>query len=207
MRFLNRNGELDGRAHARTYGEEVQIALSAFDSVLNGEKAVYASSELTTGKRLYSLYREHGVRSAAELEAKLREDAFRRLVWDSNVQEAVDLARELHHRLGGEIVITPAPLVSPGWTQPEFHAFWETVVRTRCKAVYFSDDWEYSNGCAFELSVACDAGLPTFQADGREMTLAEGVRRITAAAAELASEGIDATSLREALARLERLRP
>jgi len=71
MRFLNRHGELDGRVHTRTYGEEVVIALSAFDSVLNGEKAVYASSELTTGKRLHALFRQHGVRSGAGLREKL----------------------------------------------------------------------------------------------------------------------------------------
>jgi hypothetical protein len=207
MGFLNRHGELDGRVHTRTYGEEVVIALSAFDSVLNGEKAIYASSELTTGKRLHALFRQHGVRSGAGLREKLGEEAFQRLVWDPNVQEAVDLARDLHHRLGGEIVITPAPFVSPGWTQPEYLAFWETVVRTRCKAVYFSEDWEYSSGCAFELSVARDAGLPTFHADGRELTLEDGMRRIAAAAGELAAEGIDVAPLREALARLERLRP
>ena len=206
MRFLNRNGELDGRAHTRTYGEEVVIALSAFDSILNGEKAIYGSSELTTGKRLHALFREHGVRERRELKARLGEEAFQRQVWDPNVEDANAFARELHHRLGGEIVITPAPFVSPDWTQPEYLAFWETVIRSRCKAVYFSEDWEHSSGCAFEFSVARDAGLPTFHADGREMTLAEGVRRIAAATEELAAEGLDVAPLRETLARLENLR-
>jgi hypothetical protein len=204
MPFLNR-GELEGRVHTRTYGEEVVIALSAFDSVLNGEKAVYASSELTTGKRLHALYREHGVHSRAGLREKLGEKDFRRLVWDPNVQEAVDLARDLHHGLGGEIVITPAPFVSPGWGQPEYLAFWETVIRTRCKAVYFSPDWEYSSGCAFEFAVARDAGLPTFYAEGREMSFAEGRARIAAATGELEAESLDVAPLREVLARLDQL--
>ena len=206
MGFLNRGGELDGRAFTRTYGEEVVIALSAFDSVLNGEKAIYASSELTTGKRLNALYRQFGVRTTSDLRRRIGEEAYRRLVWDPNVQEAVDLARELHHQLGGEIALTPAPFVSPGWGQPEYLAFWETVIRTRCKAVYFSPDWEYSSGCAFEFAVARDAGLPTFYADGREMTLAEGRARIAAAAGELAAEGLDVSPLREVLARLEGLK-
>lgn len=169
----------------------MEIALSALDAILNGEKAIYASSELTTGRRLQAL-----------LKAKLGEDAFRRQVWDPNVAEANAFARELHHRLEGELVITPAPFVSPGWTQPEYLAFWETVIRTRCKAVYFSEDWEYSSGCAFELAVAADAGLPTFRADGQELSLEEGRARIAAAVAELEAEGLDVAPLKDVLARL-----
>ncbi len=202
MRFINRDGDLDGRVHTRTYAQEVVIALSAFDSILNGEKAVYHSSELTTGKRLHTLFREHGVRERRELKAKMGEEAFRRQVWDPNVAEANAFARELHHRLGGEIVITPAPFVSPGWTQAEFLAFWETVIRTRCMAVYFSEDWEYSSGCAFEFAVALDAGLPTFRADGRELSQEEGTSRIDAAVAELEAEGLDVEPLRDILTRL-----
>lgn len=202
MRFLNRGGELDGRAFTRSYGEEVVIALSAFDSVLNGEKAIYCSSELTTGKRLNALYRQLGVRTTSDLRQRIGEEAFRRLVWDPNVAEANAFARDLHHRLGGEIAITPAPFFSPKWGQPEFLAFWETVIRTRCKAVYFSPDWEYSSGCAFEFAVARDARLPTFYADGRDMSFAEGRGRIVAAADELEAEGLDVAPLREVLARL-----
>lgn len=207
MRFLNRDGELDARVHARTYAQEVEIALSAFDSILNEERAIYHSSELTTGKRLNALFRAHGVRERRELKAKMGEEAFRRQVWDPNVAEANAFARELHHRLGGEIVITPAPFASPGWTQAEYLAFWETVIRTRCKAVYFSEEWEYSSGCVFEFAVALDAGLPTFQADGRTLSVEEGRARIAAAIAELEAEGLDVEPLREALARLEATAP
>lgn len=204
MRFLNRDGELDGRAFTRSYGEEVVIALSAFDSILNGEKAVYCSSELTTGKRPNDLFLKFGVRSGRELRQRIGEAEYHRLVWDPNVAEANAFARELHHRLGGEIAITPAPFVSPHWRQPEFLAFWETVIRTRCKAVYFSPDWEYSSGCAFEFAVARDAGLPTFYADGREMSLEQGRARIAAAAQELEALGLDPAPLREVLARLSK---
>jgi hypothetical protein len=188
----------------RTYDEEVLIALSAFDAILNGEKAVYASSELTTGKRLNALYLQYGVRTTADLRRRVGEEVFRRLVWDPNVAEANAFARDLHRRLGGEIAITPAPFVSPGWGQPEYLAFWETVIRTRIKAVYFSPDWEYSSGCAFELAVALEAGLPTYYADGREMSSEDGRARIAAAIEELAAEGLDVAPLREVLGRLKK---
>jgi len=202
MPFLNRDGELDGRLHSRPYAEEVRIALSALDSILNGEKAVYASSELTTGLRLQALFRRHGVRTLAELRRTMGEASFRLEVWNPNVEEANALARELHHRLGGEIVITPAPFVSPGWEQLEYLAFWETVIRTRCYAVYFSDDWEHSSGCAFEYTVARDAGLPTFAANGAQLPPEEAADRLLAVVAEMEGEGFDAAPFREALDRL-----
>lgn len=203
MRLLDISDELARRVHTRTYAQEVEIGLSALDSILNGEKAVYASSELTTGKRLNALFREHGVRERRELKTRLGEEAFRRQVWEPNVAEANALARDLHRRLGGEIVITPAPFVSPGWTQPEYLAFWETVIRTRCKAVYFSEDWEYSSGCAFEFAVAHDYGLPTFHADGRELSLEDGIGRIAAACSELEAEGLDIGPFRDVQACLD----
>ena len=36
----------------RLYREEIEISFSSMDCILNGEKAVYASTELTTGLRL-----------------------------------------------------------------------------------------------------------------------------------------------------------
>ncbi|HVT17709.1 MAG TPA: hypothetical protein VHQ90_16215 [Thermoanaerobaculia bacterium] len=71
MRFVNSTGELDGRTYTRTYAEEVRQVLTAIDGVLNGDKAIYASSELTTCRKLYELLRAHGVRDAAELHEKL----------------------------------------------------------------------------------------------------------------------------------------
>lgn len=202
MRFYNRDGELDGRQHLRTYAEEVAMALSAIDSVLNGENAVYGSSELTTGKRLYRLLRQHGMRTKAELKEKIGEAEFRRVLWDPNVAEANAFARRLRSRLGAAIVVSPAPFIAPGWTQPEYLAFWETLIRSRFRALYFNRDWQYSNGCTFELAVAVDAGLPTHDAEGGGLTLDRAIELVAAAVHEVESAGIEAAGLRENLARL-----
>jgi len=202
MRFYNQAGELNPNRRDRTYGEELATALSAFDCVLNGEKALYASSELTTGKRLYDLMREAGVRDVAALKVVLGEDGFQRRLWDPNFAEALDLTRQVRERSGGELVLTPAPLVIRGWTQPEYLTLWETVIRTRIKKLFFGDGWEYSNGCAFEFSVAWDAGLPVCDAEGHALSIEEGAARITRAALELEAEGFDASGLRAALERL-----
>ena len=202
MRFYNSNGELDATARTRTFAEELASALSAMDCVLNGEKAIYASSELTTGRRLYELMREAGVRDRRELHRKLGEAEWKRRLWDPNLAEALELARNVRPRSGGGLVLTPGPYAASGWSQPEYLTLWETVVRTRIGRVVFGRDWQYSNGCAFEFAVAMDAGLPVFDEDGTPISLEQGRALIAAAAAEIEADGFDATELRRCLARL-----
>jgi len=202
MRFHNSGGELDATVRPRTFAQELATGLSAFDCLLNGEKALYASAELTTGPRLYRLLREHGLRDAAELRRSLGEEEYHRRLWDLNFSEALAFARELRARHPTELVLSPAPYLIEGWTQPEYLTLWETVVRTRIKALYFSDGWEYSNGCAFEFSVAADAGIPTLDAAGRPLTRDEGVRRLEEAARALEAEGFDASGLLAARGRV-----
>jgi hypothetical protein len=202
MRFYNQQGELAASPHSRTYGEELATLLSAFDCLLNGSKALYASSELTTGKRLYDLMLETGARTAEELRAQLGEEGYRCRLWEPNLAEALDFARQVRARHGRELVLTPAPFVALGWSQPEYLGLWETVIRTRVETLFFGSGWEYSNGCAFELCVAWDAGIPARDADGVPISRELGSERISAAAAELEGHGFDASELRASLVRL-----
>ncbi|MBW8876639.1 MAG: hypothetical protein JF614_16865 [Acidobacteria bacterium] len=203
MRFYNFHGELNALPHARTFGEESRMVLLALDCILNGEKAVYASSELTTGPRLYSLLRERGLKDVAALRRVLGEEEFQRLVWDPNAAEADAFAHELRSRIPGRpMVVTPAPFLAPKWSQEEYLAFWETAIRTRFRALYFSDDWEWSHGCTFEFAVAWDAGLPTYTQAGQILDLDEGIALIVRAVEALDAEGFDSSGLRENLARL-----
>ena len=203
MSFLNADGSLDGQVHTRTYGDEVRIVLSALDSVLNGALAVYASSELTSGRRLYQLLRANCVRTAKDLEQRLGAKEYGRLLREPNLAAAVSFALDLRKRFeGSEIVVTPAPFTAPGWNQQEYLALWELLIRTRFKAVFFNANWYYSNGCAFEFAVAQDAGLSTYDAAGQPLGRAEGCEHIASAARELELDGFDASGLRESLDRL-----
>ncbi|HEX2095210.1 MAG TPA: hypothetical protein VHG28_22630 [Longimicrobiaceae bacterium] len=199
--------DIAGCTHVRSYREEAAIIFSALDCILNGEKGIYASSELTTGRRAYGLFDEHGVRNGHELREKIGEDPHRSLILAPNIEAAADFARRLRERFGGtELVITPAPFEAPGWTQAEYLNFWETLVRTRTKAVYFNEAWQYSNGCTFEFVVARDAGVPTFDAQGEPLDLERGIRQVARAVAELVSRGLAPTRLQAHLARLEEMR-
>jgi hypothetical protein len=207
MPFYNPHGELDPLPHSRTYREDAEMARLAIDSVLNGEKAVYASSELTTGPRLFQLFQEYGVRDIATLKVALGEEGWRMRLWNPNVAEANAFARELRDRLPGRpLTVTPAPFFAPGWNQEEYLAFWESLIRTRFREVHFSDDWEYSNGCTLEFAVAWDTGLPTFDACGNTLEPPKGMGLIERAIREIESEGFDASGLRLNFARLEEIR-
>lgn len=200
--------DIEGRTHTRTFREECVQAFSALDCALNGEKGIYASSELTTGRRAYDLVRRHGARSVHHLREILGEDPHRSMILERNCEEASEFARRLRGELGGaEMVITPAPFMAPGWSQAEYLHFWETLIRTRVKAVYFNEAWQYSNGCTFEFAVACEAGVPTLDARGVPLPLARGIGMVEEAARELEQAGLEVPRLHLHLDRLRQMLP
>lgn len=206
MRFLNHDGELDGRCFTRRYGDEAAMVLSALDCILNGRKGIYGSSELTTGKRFYDLLEETGARDREGLYQRLGEAAFRERLWNPNVEAANAFARRIAGRFGGDRpVITPAPFSAPDWSQPEYLAFWESLIRTRLEAAYFHRGWQYSNGCSFEFAVAVDGGLATHDHQGRTLELDEGIALVRTAVAEIEGMGLTPIGLRSNLERLTRL--
>lgn len=190
----------------RHHHEEAEMVFSALDCVLNRERAIYCSSELTTGDRLYKALRKHGLKTSAELRKQLGEQWYKTNIWDLNVAAAVKFAQDVRRKPPGKtMVITPAPFAAPGWSQPEYLSFWETLLRTRIQSAWFNSNWQYSNGCVFEFAVAHDAGLPTFDDAGQALDLSRGIELINRAIEELEEDGFDTSKLRENRNRLRDL--
>src|SRR5712692_11552072 len=188
----------------RHYREEVEMVFSGIDCVLNGELAVYCSSELTTGLRLYEALRKHGVKTASELKKEMGAEWYEAHIFLANVHSAKEFAKSVRAKSINEIlVITPAPFTAPGWSQPEYLAFWETLIRTRIKAAWFNRNWQYSNGCTFEFAVAQDAGIPTFDRNGDVLDRQTAIESVRTAVERLSSEGFDTSKLGENLERLQ----
>lgn len=207
MRFYNPAGELDGEPLARTYEQDVAMVLSVLQCVLDGEPAVLASCELTTGRRLFHLLRAQGLSDAAGLQTLLGESEIRRVLLEPNLRGAGEFAEELRRRLGpGQVVVNPAAFAAPGWRGTHYQAFWETLIRSRFEAVHFSHDWQYSNGCVFELAVALDADVPSFDSTGAPLGLDRGVDLVSEALAEVEAQGLADGGLREGRDRLLQLR-
>ena len=196
---------LDLLRFERTYVDESSAALSALDCLLLGRKGVYASSELTSGRRAQALQRQYGLADASALRETLSPEQYDSLLWTPNVSAAVAFALDVRERLGdGEFVISPAPFTAPGWSQQAYLAFWETVIRTRANAAYFNEGWEYSNGCVYEFLVATVAGLPTFARDGQSVSAELGITRISRAVRDLDGEAMDTRFIRSSLDSLTR---
>lgn len=192
----------------RHYREEVAMVFSSIDCVLNGEPAIYCSSELTTGLRLYEALREHGLKTAKELKEKLGKPWFETNIFGPNIRSASEFAKSVRTSLrDNSLVITPAPFNAPEWTQPEYLAFWEELIRTRIKAVWFNENWEFSNGCTFELAVALDAKVPAFNHLGHDLSRQKAIRDVETAIDQLAAEKFDTAKLCENLERLRTAPP
>lgn len=192
------------RSFERTHAEEMEIALSALDCALNGDRAVYASSEITTGLRLKRLLLQHNLRSAEALKELLGQEEFQRQVIDFNVRRACYFAHALRERFRGQLpVVTPGPFVVPDWSQPEYLEFWTTLIRTRADRVFFNDGWEYSNGCTLEYAAACEAGIPTYQAGGAPLCSERAIELVVDALDELRTQHIDSTTLERNLGSIE----
>ena len=188
----------------RLYQQEMEICFSALDCVLNAEKGIYASSELTTGGRLYRAMREAGVKTVAELREVRGKDWYSANIWDANVKSACEFAGRIRAQLQGKsLVVTPAPFSAPDWSQPEYLAFWEQLLRTRINTVWFNQNWQYSNGCTFEFAVGVDAGLALFDHQGQALTTRQGAQLIEAAIDSLERDQFDTSKLRENLTRLQ----
>lgn len=179
------------------------MVFSGIDCILNDERAIYCSCELTTGTRLYEALRKYNLKTAAELKEKLGKGWFGANIFDANVKMGKEFAQCVRNRLTDKtIVITPGPFAAPAWSQPEYLFFWETLLRTRIKAGCFNRNWQFSNGCTFEFAVALDAGLPTLDNNGEPLELDQGIQLIESAILQLESDGFDTSTLRENLERL-----
>lgn len=185
----------------RLYSQEVQMLFSALDCVLlDRERVLYCSSELTSGLNLYRALRHYGLKTASDLRKKLDEAWFRTNVVDVNIQAAVAFAGHARRAVPPEtIVVTPAPFSAPDWDQPQYLAFWRDLLLTRVGLVWFNRNWEFSNGCSLEFAVAQHAGLSTFDHAGNPLDCRKGIELLNAAIQQLASEGFDVSKLSDNL--------
>src|SRR5579864_7556777 len=79
----------------RHHAEEVPMAFSAMDCLLLSVKAVYASTELTTGVRLYNALRVSGLTTRKELREKMGSAWFATNIFDPNVEAGLLFARAI----------------------------------------------------------------------------------------------------------------
>jgi hypothetical protein len=179
---------------------------SAIDCILNGDNkcAIYCSTEVSSGSRLYEAMQKYEVTSTEELD-KLDKNIYEH-VKKTNKQEAKSFAASVRAtQTDGTMVINPAPLLISHWDQPEYLAFWDELIRTRVKEVRFNKNWQFSNGCTYELAVALDECIATIDSDGNDLAADKAIADVEAAVRWLEDQGFSKAykSLRKNLERLQ----
>jgi len=178
---------------------------TAMECVLNGENAIYCSSELTSGLRAFNEMQNQKVKTSTELKEKLGSEWFPK-IFGPNIELANRFAESVRRAEDGKmLVITPAPLKVQDWGQPEYNGFWTELLHSkRIESVRFNDDWQYSNGCTTEFVEAQAAEVHTLDVKREIITRDAAIELIAAAIKQF--ESLDTSLLRQNLDRLVAMR-
>jgi hypothetical protein len=173
--------------------------ICSWECALAGTPVTYLSGPITTGPRLFDALRAGGTTD-------------RRVIINLNSQDLRKAAAQLRAG-GGGVVVEPASLTVPGWTQADYIGLWDEFIGRFAKEVRFMPGWEFSAGCAAEFARATELGRATLSLSGDAITAQLGRSRLIAALAEIQSlggvqllAGWTAT-ITDAVCRLSRLAP
>ncbi|MBI4142156.1 hypothetical protein HY484_04475 [Candidatus Woesearchaeota archaeon] len=184
--------------------EEIESNLTAVASVLSWGKSrdaavkpyvCYASSPITTGCRMYSLFREHNVSNIGEL-AKINPDFFKNKILRANIDDGEEFGSVVRQSNRYDAVVVPATFFAKGWAQEHYMAFWEEVIKRFSDAIHFNDNWQYSNGCVDEFRIGLENGKELYEGlTVVQLNPKTGLEKIKCAIEEVSSIGADVKSL------------
>ncbi len=180
---------------------EIGAMLNVLSTAVEGRAAVYMSAPITSGRR-YSAWRVSLGGGAPEP----GQEELRREVIEHNRAHAARVAQWLRSSCGATLVDPTRLEDLPGWTQDDYRTFWALVVERFACRVFFLDDWQYSNGCSYEFLTAWRCGVPTFDERECPLSLAEGMRLVGTAVAEMRGQSLPTSFLERVLEELARLR-
>ena len=173
--------------------------IGAWDCALADSRVIYLSGPITTG-----------VRYAQQVRSGVSADAARERARQENIADLLATAKLLRKQRG-EIIVEPASLDLPEWSQAEYHRLWEKLIERHARLVIFIPGWEYSVGCALEFAHASAQDIRTEALSGTPLSVNDGVALLSAASKDL--RGGDASRklagltdrLDEVIARLKQL--
>jgi hypothetical protein len=171
--------------------------MCAWECALSGTSVTYLSGPVTTGPRLVKAL-------------QAGEAVDQRAIIIANGAALREAATQL--RLGGcLVVVEPASLTLPGWTQSAYIQLWADFIGRFARETRFMPGWEFSAGCAAEFARATELGLPTLSLGGNEISPQLGRSLLVTALTEIRGLGPEQSLARmtlaitEALGRLSRL--
>ena len=145
------------------------------------------------------LLEAHGVCSAEDLVKVIGPAEYDSKVLKPNLEEGHRFANKIRCS-GRQQVIFTGPLYHPSWRFADYMKVCLSVLRTRCHSVFFSNDWEYSQGAIMELVAALESGLRVYTSDLSLMELGAAAGSLKNARAEVSRIRYDSSAWDYAIA-------
>ena len=177
---------------------EIQLVISAFESVVPDGQAVFAAGPVSSGIRCLALLREHRVKSVSELITCIGEAKFIDLVVQPNLEDGHRFAAALRDA-GHAYVIFTGPLTHPNWRFDDYIKVCFRLLENKCKSIHFNRDWEYSRGSVIEFKLALSLGLPMYSETGSALTPRAARRLLERAKESLTQAAVEAQVWQTAL--------
>src|SRR5580704_1765603 len=175
--------------------------LGIFDAIFASGKAIYASSPITSGRRLHRFMTQPPLKLGTYRSSATR--AMYRRVIAPNERDALAFARRLRREYKTPVIDPSRFRAGQGWTQDHFNALWAAVIKEYCELVVFADGWEYSSGCTAEFVEAVKARIPTLDEKGNIMGRDDAIGLISRAKGQLLADGLSIASLSRRIKQLQ----
>lgn len=140
--------------------ESIDFSLKGMSTAISPskkKKVIYASSPITSGKRMYDAFNDHECVSLQELKA-LDENIFKEDVMGPNLQAGAEFGDRLREIDEVGLVIAPGVFFGKGWTQQHYMSLWKQVIKRYADVICLNENYQYSNGCLEELLLGCVFG-------------------------------------------------
>lgn len=189
---------------------QVDMLITVYDSVFDGKVGNYVSTPITSGKRLFDFLVANQVRDRDALIEKIGSDA---------AKKNMDNIKEENSKCGEEFaaslrkgnlpnVVNPTKFEAIHFGQDHYNHFWTILIDKKIRAVYFNQDWEYSQGCTIEYLATVRHRVPAYDHLGAPLTTPVAIARMSEALRRLADQGFSETNysgLSSKLAQLQEL--
>jgi hypothetical protein len=128
------------------------------------KRCAYLSVPVSSGRRELDLLNELRC-DRAHLRSRYS-DRYSTEVLIPNAEAAEQFAHRARELFLNRLVLNPAPLEVPGWSQIDYGHFWDDILRTFVDAVVLAPGWELSAGARKELKLAVELSLPVYSLEG-----------------------------------------
>lgn len=139
--------------------EFTRLYLQAAQKILNGRPMTYVSTPITGGRKKFDFLTQHGVHDKSELDAASKNQFVDKVI-TSNTNRVFHVAEALRMESEHAMVMDPAEITVPEWSQAQYSAHWDAVVHHLAAKIVLVPDWDLSQGCVLELNRALSKGIP-----------------------------------------------